>query len=131
MDTNSKLKKSIERINTCIQLSKSSPCFNLKQYWLNAAARNIEYAKSELEDVSFRQKEFTLSELAKFNGKNGNPAYIAIDGIVYDVTWNPAWSGGTHFGMYAGKDLTKEFSTCHSKSILSSLNQVGTLKQEV
>lgn len=34
-------------------------------------------------------QEFTLEELKKYNGKNGNPAYIAVNGKVYDVTNNP------------------------------------------
>ncbi|MGM0623585.1 MAG: cytochrome b5 domain-containing protein, partial [Campylobacterota bacterium] len=28
----------------------------------------------------------TLNELQKHNGKNGNKAYIAYKGVVYDVT---------------------------------------------
>ena len=36
--------------------------------------------------------ELTLEELAKFNGKDGNPAYVAVDGIIYDVSASPAWS---------------------------------------
>jgi cytochrome b involved in lipid metabolism len=39
-------------------------------------------------------REFTLEELAQFNGKDGNPAYVAVNGKVYDVTDVPAWRGG-------------------------------------
>ena len=35
-------------------------------------------------------KTFTRDELRKYNGQNGADAYIAIDGIVYDVTHSPA-----------------------------------------
>lgn len=79
---------------------------------------------------SFRQKEFTLEELSQFDGTKGNPAYVAIDGIVYDVSREPSWGGGTHFSLYSGNDLSKEFSKCHKKgSILSNLNKVGTIKK--
>ena len=131
MKTNSKTEECIKKVNLCMQLSKSSPCIHVKEHWLREAALYIEDARAYIEDSFYRQKEFTLSELSKFNGRNGNPAYIAVSGIVYDVTWNRTWSAGTHFGLYAGRDLTKEFAGCHSKDILSKLPQVGTLKQEV
>jgi len=74
------------------------------------------------------QKEFTLAELAKFNGKEGNPAYVAVGGMVYDVTLNATWAAATHFGLTAGKDLTNEFSSCHGgQTILNKLKVVGKL----
>ncbi|MCT6807216.1 MAG: steroid-binding protein, partial [Bombilactobacillus sp.] len=30
-------------------------------------------------------EKFTKESLAKYDGKNGNPAYVAINGDVYDV----------------------------------------------
>jgi Predicted heme/steroid binding protein len=38
--------------------------------------------KSEVD----KMKQFTLEELKQYNGENGQPAYVAIDGIVYDVS---------------------------------------------
>lgn len=75
---------------------------------------------------------FTLEELAFYNGKNGNPAYVAVNGIVYDVTNNAAWAAATHFGLTAGRDLTSAFSSCHTgnASILNSLTAIGTLINE-
>lgn len=74
--------------------------------------------------------EFTLEELAKYNGKDGNRAYVAVDGIVYDVTDVPPWKGGEHQGrVSAGKDLSKEIEDLspHGKSVLEDLPVVGTL----
>lgn len=78
----------------------------------------------------YRQvREFTLSELAQFDGSMGKPAYVAVNGIVYDVSNNAVWGGGTHFGLDAGKDLTPEFQSCHGmESILAKLPKVGILK---
>lgn len=72
---------------------------------------------------------FTIEELAKYDGKNGNKAYVAIDGKVYDVTNKSEWNGGMHNGYSAGADMSAVISTApHGKSILSSLTVVGTLK---
>ena len=69
-------------------------------------------------------RTFTKTELAAFNGKSGNPAYIAVDGTVYDVTAVSVWSGGTHQGFSAGKDLTADFP--HSASKFNGVPIVGT-----
>jgi predicted heme/steroid binding protein len=74
---------------------------------------------------------FTISELSKYNGVNGNPAYVAVNGIVYDVTNNAAWAAATHFGLKAGTDLTAAFASCHAnQDILSRLKPVGRLRNE-
>ncbi|MGI8383478.1 cytochrome b5 domain-containing protein [Robertmurraya sp. P23] len=75
------------------------------------------------------QRTFTVGELATFTGKNGRPAYVAVNGIVYDVTNNRAWAAATHFGLIAGKDYTQEFASCHAgqQSILATLPVVGRL----
>ncbi|MCQ6277329.1 cytochrome b5 [Bacillus sp. V3B] len=75
------------------------------------------------------QRTFTIGELATFDGKNGRPAFVAVSGVVYDVTNNRAWAAATHFGLTAGKDYTQEFASCHAgqQSILATLPVVGRL----
>ena len=85
----------------------------------------------DLKDKNFNRqtKEFTLSELAQYNGTMGKPAYVAVNGVIYDLSNVPPWKGGTHFGLTAGKDLTTEFGSCHGlESILANLPKVGILK---
>jgi len=76
------------------------------------------------------EKEFTLPELSKYDGTGGHPAYVAINGIVYDVSLNSSWAGGTHFGLYSGKDLTTQYNSCHGMTqILNKLPKVGIIKK--
>lgn len=76
-----------------------------------------------------KQKEFTLEELAQFTGKDQKPAYIAVNGIVYDASEIAVWSEGSHFGLEAGKDLTENFNQCHGGNleVLKKLPQIGVL----
>jgi predicted heme/steroid binding protein len=74
------------------------------------------------------QLTLTTAELARYNGKNGNPAYVAVNGVVYDVTDAAGWAAATHFGLTAGRDLTSEFISCHRGApILNKLKVVGRL----
>jgi len=77
------------------------------------------------------EKVFTLEELSKYDGKDGNPAYVAVDGVVYDVTDKPLWAGGTHNGNFAGQDLSEAIlKSPHGKPKLTDLPVVGTLAEE-
>lgn len=71
----------------------------------------------------------TLDELAKYDGKNGNPAYVAVDGVIYDVTNVPEWKNGEHNGYTAGKDLTDAIKNVspHGVSKLKNVPVVGKL----
>jgi predicted heme/steroid binding protein len=77
------------------------------------------------------EKTFTIDELAAFNGKDGAPAYIAVDGIVYDVTNVSYWKNGMHNGFEAGRDLTEEIKTKspHGVSKMNGIPVVGKLTQ--
>lgn len=80
-------------------------------------------------NTSRQPKEFTLSELAQFDGTMGKPAYVAVNGIVYDVSDNSKWTGATHYGLTPGKDLSSQFQSCHGTSNkLAKLPNVGILK---
>lgn len=76
------------------------------------------------------EKTFTLDELEEYDGKDGAKAYIAVDGVVYDVTDVEPWAGGEHNDYEAGKDLTEEIKTKspHGVSKLEGIPTVGKLE---
>jgi len=76
-------------------------------------------------------KQFSAKELAKFDGSDKKPAYVAIDGIVYDVTKFKKWAGGKHFGNLAGRDLSAKIRKApHGVAKLKVLTPVGKFKAE-
>lgn len=72
---------------------------------------------------------FTLEELAEFDGQDGRPAYIAVDGVVYDVSNVPVWGSGSHYGFEAGIDATEALQSAapHGVAQLNQAEVVGTL----
>lgn len=73
------------------------------------------------------EKVFTQAELKKYDGKNGNEAYVAFDGKVYDVTNAEGWKSGQHQGYAAGVDITEYIKASdHGTKVLERLPVVGT-----
>ena len=75
--------------------------------------------------------DLTLAELKKYNGQSGNPAYIIVDGMIYDVTNAKGWKNGKHKdGITAGQDLSKDINAApHGKDVLIGLPVIGKIKQ--
>ncbi len=72
--------------------------------------------------------QLTLEELAMYDGKDGNDAYIAVNGTIYDVTGVSAWNEGTHNGGMAGTDVSQLINSApHGESVLDNLTIVGEL----
>ena len=73
--------------------------------------------------------ELTLDQLKQYDGKNGNPAYVAVDGVIYDVTNVPQWKNGEHNGYSAGNDLTDiiKNKSPHGVKQLKGIPVVGKL----
>lgn len=110
-----------ENITTCINTL-------IQTAEINMAMENMQTLEMEPE----QPRQITAEELAYYDGTGGKPAYVAVNDIVYDVSDKLKWSGGTHFGLYAGKNLTSEFMGCHLgvMQILSSLPKVGVFIQD-
>lgn len=85
--------------------------------------------ESASESSATEMRTFTLEELSQYNGKDGQPAYVAVDGVVYDVTNVEAWKDGEHKqGLTAGNELTEEITnqSPHGLKVLEGLPVVGT-----
>jgi predicted heme/steroid binding protein len=131
-------KSMLQEINYYKKMMNITICPYEKMYWINIITYKIEEILNDMdmkkplerEVVTQESKEFTIEKLSKYDGSMGKPAYVAVNGLVYDVSLNSAWGGGTHFGLYAGKDLSKEFKGCHDDKIelLKNLPIVGNIK---
>jgi predicted heme/steroid binding protein len=72
--------------------------------------------------------EMTSAELARFDGREGRPAYVAYKGSIYDVTKSGMWGGGDHEGVHvAGRDLTSEHDDAPHDVYVVDFPKVGTL----
>ncbi|NLB18284.1 MAG: hypothetical protein GX825_06055 [Syntrophomonadaceae bacterium] len=72
----------------------------------------------------------TLEELAQYDGLEGRKAYIAVDGIIYDVTDISQWKDGLHQERFqAGQDYSEEIrnDSPHGTKMLDRAPKVGVL----
>ena len=74
----------------------------------------------------------TRKQLARFDGKNGRPAYTAFEGKVYDVTGSNLWLQGRHSDRHsAGENLSEQMINApHDESVLTRFPVVGELVEE-
>ncbi len=74
-------------------------------------------------------KKFTKNELAQYDGKSGNPAYVAYMGRVYNVSDSFLWKDGVHQVFHtAGMDLTDALAQApHKGDVLEKFPVVGIL----
>ncbi len=96
----------------------------------DADTRNGE---TENGDANDELREFTLEELAQYDGLEGRDAYVAVDGYVYDVTDSARWNDGNHQGqVQAGQDLTDviDNESPHGRSTLDRVPKIGILVDE-
>lgn len=93
--------------------------------------------KAELKhpkDRGYKEKiDLTAGELSYYDGRDGRPAYVAVNGMIYDITNSRLWRGGghdpSHGKVEAGKDLTEamEEDSPHGNKHLKNFPVVGRL----
>lgn len=74
----------------------------------------------------------TIGELSKFDGKDGQPTYVAVNEVIYDLTKCHYWKKGDHTPSYgrvvAGRDLTDALKNSpHTEAYIKRYPVVGWL----
>ncbi len=84
-----------------------------------------------MEPPNIKVKElpvFTRSQLALRNGQDKPQVWVALHGIIYDVTLSRLWRNGKHYEHWAGQDLTDELKDApHTEKVFDKFKPVGRL----
>lgn len=77
-------------------------------------------------------ESLSLEQLAEFDGKEGNKAYFAYQGDIYDATDSTLWKNGSHMGRHqAGYDLTDILKQApHGEDKVKALPRIGKLRTD-
>ena len=71
---------------------------------------------------------YTKSQLALRNGQDKPQIWVALNGIIYDVTESRLWRNGKHYEHWAGQDLTAELADApHTDTVFEKFVAVGRL----
>jgi len=89
--------------------------------------------KKAADENAWKTRVFTAAELKKCDGKDGAPAYVAVDGIVYDMSKSKAWKDGRHVKMHhAGADLSSalhdQAPKAMHKNVMAKVPKVGVME---
>ena len=76
-------------------------------------------------------RAFSREELRGYNGWKGAPAYVAYEGLVYDVSGSFLWKFGWHQAAHAaGGDLSGALEQApHGLDMLEKYPLVGRLSE--
>jgi pyruvate/2-oxoacid:ferredoxin oxidoreductase beta subunit/predicted heme/steroid binding protein len=87
----------------------------------------VEQAAPKPETSDEALKPFTLDELRRFDGSDGNPLYIGYKGKVYDLSGSPLFQGEKRMRCHiAGKDLTRDIEAApHGEDFVFKFPLVG------
>jgi predicted heme/steroid binding protein len=75
----------------------------------------------------------TREELAGYDGREGRPAYVAVNGTIYDFTASKLWAAGDHMRQHqAGQDLTEALLKApHVRAVVERFPVVGQVEEPV
>jgi predicted heme/steroid binding protein len=71
----------------------------------------------------------TRAQLALRNGQDKPEIWVALRGLVYDVSSSRLWRNGKHYEHWAGQDLTDELKDApHNENVFDKFKVIGRLK---
>lgn len=84
--------------------------------------------KRRMEAVRKEGGVYTPGELHAFDGREGRPAFVAHNGVVYDLTGSRLWREGRHMRHLAGGDMTEALGQApHGPEKLEAFPRAGRL----
>jgi len=73
---------------------------------------------------------FTRHQLALRNGQDKPEVWVALNGLIYEVTASRLWKNGKHYEHWAGQDLTDELKDApHTEKVFDKFKVIGKLKE--
>ena len=73
--------------------------------------------------------EYSRSYLALRNGQDKPEIWVALHGLIYDVSRSRLWRDGKHYEHWAGQDLTDELKDApHDAKVFDKFKVIGKLK---
>lgn len=114
--------------------SRSSPGKNENQLQnQNRPSGNNNAEDESLQNDSPDIDNFNAESLAQFNGISGNSCYVAVDGVVYDITGADGWSNGVHTASGGRAKCGQDGSAVigqspHGKSAVTQYPVVGNYR---
>jgi predicted heme/steroid binding protein len=73
--------------------------------------------------------EYSRSYLALRNGQDKPEIWVALHGLIYEVTRSRLWRDGRHYEHWAGQDLTDELKDApHDAKVFDKFKVIGKLK---
>jgi predicted heme/steroid binding protein len=97
---------------------------------VDKASTDMQKMKKTESDSMAPLLSLTVEQLSQYDGTKGKPAYVAVDGVIYDLTGIKAWKKGRHKGRHtAGTELSKEIkkNSPHGLQVLKKLKVVGKI----
>jgi predicted heme/steroid binding protein len=98
--------------------------FGWAQFFYQGNTYPIKSSTNTVSSTMATTAVFIAATLKDYNGLNGRPAYVAVDGQVYDMS--SVFRNGEHHGYGAGQDLSAVFYSQHPGSYLEKYPIVGT-----
>jgi len=71
---------------------------------------------------------YSKAQLALRNGQDKPQIWVALHGMIYEVTASRLWRDGKHYEHWAGQDLTDELKDApHTEKVFEKFKVIGKL----